>query len=202
MLTDGAPLLPRSVIMDVHRRKRRDELEAAKAFTFAGASGRFSSRRILSVSTVLATGSRGWKTPLWLQNWHRLVGSAAHGLVSDYIFQQPTIVLVWSFIALNMVHFFVWAGGSTYTFTHDSELAMAAIVGWPFLASGGRGAGGVTITRSSHCRCFIYLFQLLARWRLKAGPSSGKGSVYHHTTVGRMRAQTTLDINNVYVANF
>ena len=51
-----------------------------------------------------ATSIRNWTTPLWLQKLDHLVGRAALSLVSQYIFSQPTIVLVWVFIALNFVH--------------------------------------------------------------------------------------------------
>ena len=125
--------LPGGVIMDQHRRKRRDELET-RSFTFR-ASARFSSKRLLSPSKE----GGGWKTPLWLDKWHRLVGGAAHGLVSDYIFHQPTIVLVWIFIALIIVHYFFWWDHTVRSDSHDAEMAAAAIVGWLFLVRAERG---------------------------------------------------------------
>ena len=137
MLTDGAPLLPRSVIMDVHRRKRRDELEAAKKSAFGAASGRFSSKRM---STDSAFKSSAWSTktavlPLWLGKLDHLLGTAARELFSEYIYQQPTILLVWIFIALIFIHFFIYLSDIVQE-DHNEEIAAAAIVGWLFLVSG------------------------------------------------------------------
>ena len=133
--------LPGGFIMDQHRRKRRDEAES-KAFTLR-ASMRLSSMRIMALGKD-TTATWGWRTrPLWVDKWHRLVGSAAHSLVSDYIFHQPTIVLVWIFIALIFVHFFFWLGPTfgapAVKIPHNAEMAAAAIVGWLFLVRAERG---------------------------------------------------------------
>jgi len=69
---------------------------------------------------------------------HRLLGHAAFGLVNDYIFHQPTIVLVWVFVALIFSHFFFWLNNAIPPSDQkiDVTAAAASIFGWLFLVRG------------------------------------------------------------------
>ena len=133
--------LPGGAIMDDHRRKRRDEAEL-QASPLSATTRRFSLLKRVPTNKSASRDTLviwGWKFPLWLEKLPRLVGSAAHSLVSDYIFHQPTIVLVWIFIALIIVHYFFWWDHTVRSDSHDAEMAAAAIVGWLFLVRAERG---------------------------------------------------------------
>ena len=97
-LTVNAPLppllfpLPGGVIMDEHRRNRRDQSLSAKV------TSQFSLKRVLTNSSLHRGAASSWMKcicPLWLTKLHHLGTAALHGLFSDYIFHQPTIILVW-----------------------------------------------------------------------------------------------------------
>ena len=134
-------------IVDQHRRRQIEEIKAEMAHfpTAFKASARFS-LSILNNMSYLPKSALSTMvvktTQVWLTKTRRLVSGAAHGLVLDYIFHQPTIVLVWIFIALVFFHFFSWIRGSINEDSQDSDLAAAAIIGWLFLVGGGRGGGG------------------------------------------------------------
>lgn len=157
--------LPGGVIMDDHRRKRAGRAGRGEgsvgggrsSMDFGKSSDRFSKKRSSLHSGVFKASASlwDWKTPLWLQKLHRLVGSAMHGLVSDYVYHQPTIVLVWIFISLIFVHFFMWLKNEIAVDSHDPEMAAAAVVGWLFLVRGKDGALIASLTLTSTLSLFI-----------------------------------------------
>ena len=139
--------LPGGFIMDDHRRKRRDgrvgrgegSTPGSRSVDYGKSSARFSMKRSFAHSGVFSKASVSlwdWQTPLWLQKLHHLLGSAVYGLVSDYVYHQPTIVLVWVFIVLIFLHFFMWLNNEIPIGLHDPRLAAAAIMGWLFLVRG------------------------------------------------------------------
>ena len=135
------PLLfpvPGGVLMDQHRRHRDKELEL-RQFPYK-ASARFSMNRILTMMNYFPKDSSslwGFKTPLWLKKAHHIVGGAISSLVTEYIFHQPTTVLVWIFISLIFSHFFMWIDDGLPMYGRDEKVAAAAIVGWLYLVRKG-----------------------------------------------------------------
>ena len=116
-LSEQAPLppllhpVPGGVLMDQHRREWAQQVEM-KQFPFKN-SARFSIIRLVSMMSLFSPGGAssekgGWKMPLWLKKLHHLAGTAVYGLVTDYIFHQPTVVLVWIYISLIFAHFTTW----------------------------------------------------------------------------------------------
>ena len=140
------PLLhpvPGGVLLDQHRREWAQEMET-RQFPYR-TSARFSISRIFTHMGLFSTDAsrkKGWKVPLWLTKMHHLVGTAAYGLVADYIAHQPTVLLVWIFISLIFAHFFMWLADTIPKYSHDEEVAVAAIVGWLYLVRRKEGGGG------------------------------------------------------------
>ena len=123
--------IPGGVILDQHRRAR--VVEQRKKLAFNNTFKHTFHNKNFTVQAVKHS------VPLWLQALPHLLGNALNALLMDYISLQPTVCLVWIFIALVFDHFIMWHNQTIPENSKGEELSAAAIVGWLYLLHFARG---------------------------------------------------------------